>query len=66
MKERERDHHGPRGQQPLAGGASPGSSTVDQRAMAERLLAHGADVIGRALSSDSTAFLAANRQEGGQ
>ena len=38
----------------------------DLRAAAERLLAQGADAIERALSQDSAAFLAANRQEGGQ
>jgi hypothetical protein len=40
--------------------------TPDLRAAAERLLAQGADAIERALSQDSAAFLAANRQEGGQ
>ena len=39
---------------------------ADLRASAERLLAQGADAIERALSQDSTAFLAATRQEGGQ
>ena len=39
---------------------------LDFRAAAERLLAQGADAIERALSQDSAAFLAANRQEGGQ
>ena len=38
----------------------------DLRAAAERLLARGTDAIERALSQDSAAFLAANRQEGGQ
>lgn len=38
----------------------------DLRAAAEHLLARGADAIERALSQDSAAFLAANRQEGGQ
>ena len=38
----------------------------DFRENAERLLAEGSDAIDRALSQDSMAFLAANRQEGGQ
>ena len=48
--------------------ASPtgGAGGQDLRASAERLLAQGADAIDRALSQDSTAFLAANRQVGGQ
>ncbi len=62
MTLRER-HHDERGNQPR-----PGAPTgqIDLRADAERLLAHGADAIERALSQDSAAFLAANRQEGGQ
>ena len=39
---------------------------TDLRESAERLLVQGADAIERALSQDSAAFLAANRQEGGQ
>ena len=39
---------------------------ADLRDRAERLLAQGAGAIERALSQDSAAFLAANRQEGGQ
>lgn len=35
-------------------------------AAAERMLAAGDDAIERALSGDSEAFLAANRQEGGE
>ena len=35
-------------------------------AAAQEMLARGGDAIDRALSQDSTAFLAANRQEGGQ
>lgn len=38
----------------------------DRRAAAERLLTAGDDAIGRALSRDSRAFLAGNRQAGGQ
>ena len=50
------------------GAAAPGGQPgqADLRAAAERLLAQGADAIDRALSQDSAAFLAANRQEGGQ
>jgi len=42
------------------------SGQGDLREHGERLLALGADAIERALSEDSAAFLAANRQEGGQ
>jgi hypothetical protein len=45
---------------------APPPGEPDLRAAAERLLARGADAIERALSQDSAAFLAANRQEGGQ
>jgi hypothetical protein len=45
---------------------APPPAEPDLRAAAERLLAQGADAIERALSQDSAAFLAANRQEGGQ
>lgn len=47
-----------------APGAPMGSGNA--RASAERFLAQGADAIERALSQNSAAFLAANRQEGGQ
>jgi hypothetical protein len=47
-------------------GPSAPTGPLDLRATAERLLAQGADAIERALSQDSAAFLAANRQEGGQ
>ena len=47
---------------PVASGPTP----LDFRAAADRLLAQGGDAISRALSQDSAAFLAANRQEGGQ
>ena len=39
---------------------------TDLRESAERLLALGGEAIERALSQDSTAFLAAIRQEGGE
>ena len=62
MTLRER-HHDTRATQP---GPSGPAAQPDLRAAAERLLAQGADAIERALSQDSAAFLAANRQEGGQ
>jgi hypothetical protein len=62
MTLRER-HHDARDARPAP--AAP-AGTPDLRAAAERLLAEGADAIERALSQDSAAFLAANRQEGGQ
>lgn len=62
MTLRERHHDTPdAGPGPAVPAAQP-----DLRAAAERLLAQGADAIERALSQDSAAFLAANRQEGGQ
>jgi hypothetical protein len=64
MRLRERQNEEAR-QQPAAGvPASQGSQNL--REAAERLLAQGADAIDRALSGNSAAFLAANRQEGGQ
>lgn len=38
----------------------------DVRTAAERLLSASGDIIDQALSQNSQAFLAANRQEGGQ
>ena len=61
MELRER-HHEERASTPPAGGT--GGQSL--RASAERLLAEGADAIDQALSQDSSAFLAANRQVGGQ
>jgi hypothetical protein len=47
--------------------AAPGGEGLDAaRQDAERLFAAGDDAIERALSADSDAFLAANRQRGGQ
>jgi hypothetical protein len=66
MTLRERHDH-PR--DPAHRPAGPASGPPDQPdllAAAERLLARGGDAIERALSQDSAAFLAANRQEGGQ
>jgi hypothetical protein len=62
MREREQQHDDIRGPQPPL----PATNSGDLRAAAERLLAQGADAIDRALSGNSAAFLAANRQEGGQ
>ena len=62
MNRRERQHD--ERERPAAP-ATPATDS-DLRAAAERLLARGADAIERALSQDSTAFLAANQQTGGQ
>jgi len=62
MRERNREE---RVAPPAAGGEGPADQS-DLRDEAERLLAASGDVIDRALSQDSTAFLAANRQEGGE
>jgi hypothetical protein len=64
MREHERHHEDIREPQPGAG--VPMDQGAQLRAQMERLLAQGADEIERALSGDSTAFLDANRQEGGQ
>ena len=64
MRQRERQHEDSREQQP--GGGQPTGQGADLQAQAERLLAEGANAIERALSGNSAAFLAANRQEGGQ
>jgi len=60
LRERHHDTHDTRP------AATVPAAQPDLRAAAERLLAQGADAIERALSQDSAAFLAANRQEGGQ
>jgi len=63
MRERERQHE--ERQQP--GGAAPGSDNLGAIGDAVgRLLTAGDAAIERALSSDSEAFLRANRQQGGQ
>jgi hypothetical protein len=62
MRERNREE---REAPPAAEGGGP-TGQGELRDEAERLLAAGGDLIERALSQDSTAFLAANRQEGGQ
>ena len=67
MTLRERHRHDERDRER---GAQPQPTTPTGqpglRARGERLLAEGSDAIDRALSQDSAAFLAANRQEGGQ
>jgi hypothetical protein len=63
MHTRERNHDDTQQAQPAAGGSG---NLEELRASAERLLAAGSDAIDRALSSDSRAFLEANRQEGGE
>jgi hypothetical protein len=64
MRTRQRDHENVR---PPHAAASGSPTDLEQmRASADRLLAAGSDAIDRALSTDSRAFLEANRQEGGQ
>jgi hypothetical protein len=63
MRERERDQ---RDRSPRPGTPTAPADESGLREAAERLLARGADAIERALSQNSAAFLAANRQQGGQ
>jgi hypothetical protein len=63
MQQRERQHDDRERQLPVGTADGPAADLHEQ---AERLLALGADAIDRALSGDSAAFLAGNRQEGGQ
>ncbi len=52
---------------PRDGPASPEGAGLDaMRQQAATLLATGSDIIKNALSGNSEAFLAANRQQGGQ
>jgi len=51
---------------PQIPGDGHGGNLSELRAAAEQLLAAGADAINRTLSSDSEAYLAASRQEGGE
>ncbi len=52
---------------PQGTGDTPGENNLEEiGAQAARLLAAGDDAIERALSGNSEAFLAANRQHGGQ
>ena len=48
------------------GSGSDGSDLQSLRRAAEQLLAAGDEALDRALSTDSRAFLAASRQQGGQ
>lgn len=68
MRFRERandDLHEQEQQNPPSG--TPAGENLDRlREAAELLLAAGGDAINRALSGNSEAFLAANRQQGGQ
>ena len=62
MTMRERNHDG-RERPPISAAPLGGSDVLARAAEAQ---ARGADAIERALSQDSVAFLAANKQEGGQ
>jgi len=62
MKERERQHE--ENAQPTYGTGGEDLEAYSDRSA--RLLAAGDDAITRALSTDSRAFLRANRQQGGQ
>jgi len=64
MRERERQHEG-RERPPSGGVPDTGELGVIGDAAAQ-LLAAGDAAIDRALSSDSDAFLRANRQQGGE
>jgi len=65
MGERERQHD--ERERPQSGGGVPESGNLAAIGdAAARLLAAGDAAINRALSSDSDAFLRANRQHGGQ
>jgi hypothetical protein len=64
MKERERQH--PEPPRPARHYGAPSATDTDLRDQAERLLAAGAAAIAQAQSTDSTAYLEANRQEDGQ
>lgn len=59
-----RERHHDELERAVAPGTPAGGSSL--RASAEGFLAQGAAAIERALSQNSAAFLAANRQEGGQ
>jgi hypothetical protein len=64
METRERPHqHHPL---PAAGGGPQGTDLTAVRDDAERLMAAADQAIENALSTDSSAFLAATRQRGGQ
>jgi hypothetical protein len=63
IRERQTDPREPR---QVEAGTDGGADLTAARADADGLLAAADDAIERALSADSTAFLAANRQRGGQ
>jgi hypothetical protein len=63
IRERQTDPRAPR---QAAAGTDGNADLTAARADADRLLAAADDAIERALSADSKAFLAANRQHGGQ
>ncbi|HXI54318.1 MAG TPA: hypothetical protein VNH84_22550 [Candidatus Saccharimonadales bacterium] len=65
-RERERERHAPQ-PTPEAGPAGPDGGNLDAlSAEGAAFLAAGAQIVNAALSGNSEAFLAANRQQGGQ
>jgi hypothetical protein len=68
MRFRERSHDDEERQQhqPDGSGGSPGEGLAHMRQAGEDFLRAGDDAINRALSGNSEAFLAANRQQGGE
>ena len=62
MRFRDRSHD----EQPRGPGAGASTGAPELRERAERLLAAGDAAIERALSGDSTAYLRANQQMGGE
>jgi hypothetical protein len=63
MRQKDRQDNTP----PSGGGGNPEGSLDQARERANRFLAAGDEAINRALSStDSEAFLLANRQQGGE
>jgi len=66
MREREARSSGAEHALTPSPGFPPGGQLDAIRQTGERLLAAADDVIQRTLSGDSTAFLRASRQEGGQ
>lgn len=68
MRERERPRpdREPQEQEPVTGGSGDGGEVDRLRSDADDLLDAAERAVARALSSDSEAFLKANRQTGGQ
>lgn len=64
MRFRQRDGQASEGPDPNASAEGSGVEEVRQRA--RRLAEVGDDIVARALSADSTRFLAENQQAGGQ